>query len=195
MLTYWLKPRQYKNELHSVKNNSNFEIATLFYHLYSEGKSAAISKLEVVLILSSLQYSVSEDKRTQFVINWQSTGEGLLRATMFKLAETVHLILLCYLGEAIRYAVSAENKMIACKCPLFTGNSEKLKTMHKFFRQMSAVFLCMTWDKLSASAAQFYRNKALIKYTPRPRAIARSKKIRRLFHKTNKANLVAHGQN
>ena len=32
--------------LHSVKNNSQFEIAALFHPLYGEGKSASISKLE-----------------------------------------------------------------------------------------------------------------------------------------------------
>ena len=36
-------------QLHSVKNNSNFEFAALFHHLYGEEKSAAISKLELFL--------------------------------------------------------------------------------------------------------------------------------------------------
>ena len=32
--------------LHSVEKNSKFEIAALFHHLFVEGKSAPISKLE-----------------------------------------------------------------------------------------------------------------------------------------------------
>ena len=47
-----------KERLHSVNKNSNFEIAAFFHHLNGKGKSAAISKLEllngVVLILSLL---------------------------------------------------------------------------------------------------------------------------------------------
>ena len=35
--------------LHSVKNNSQFEIAALFHPLYGEEKSASISKLELFL--------------------------------------------------------------------------------------------------------------------------------------------------
>ena len=44
--------------LHSVKNNSNFEIAALFHHLYSEGKSAPISKLELFLTEWNRSYVV-----------------------------------------------------------------------------------------------------------------------------------------
>ena len=45
-------------QLHAVEKNSIFEIAALFYQVYGEGKSTAISKLDffglngVVLILS-----------------------------------------------------------------------------------------------------------------------------------------------
>ena len=39
--------------------------------------------------------------------------KGRLRATIFKSAERVHLILLRYLGDAIRCAVSADLKMAA----------------------------------------------------------------------------------
>ena len=35
--------------LHSVKNNSKFEFAAYFHHLYGKGKSAAISKLKTFL--------------------------------------------------------------------------------------------------------------------------------------------------
>ena len=42
--------------VHSVKKNSNFEIAPLFHHPYGEGKSAAISKLELFLPKRSLSY-------------------------------------------------------------------------------------------------------------------------------------------
>ena len=37
--------------------------------------------------------------------------KGRLRATIFESAETVHLIMLCYFGDAIRWTVSAEKKM------------------------------------------------------------------------------------
>ena len=39
--------------------------------------------------------------------------KGRLRATIFKSAETAHLVLLCYFGDAIGWAVSAEKKMVA----------------------------------------------------------------------------------
>ena len=35
-------------------------------------------------------------------------GKGKLRAAIFTSAKTVHLILLCYLGNAIRSAVSVD---------------------------------------------------------------------------------------
>ena len=41
-----------------------------------------------------------------------------MRETIFKSAETVHLILLCYLGDAIRCAVSVDLKMVARNYPL-----------------------------------------------------------------------------
>ena len=44
--------------------------------------------------------------------------KGRLRAIIFKSAETVHLILMCYLGDAIRCAVSADLKMVARNRPL-----------------------------------------------------------------------------
>ena len=47
-----------EERLHSVKNNSNFEIATLFHHLYGEGKRAAISKLELSLTEWSRSYII-----------------------------------------------------------------------------------------------------------------------------------------
>ena len=37
-------------------------------------------------------------------------AKGRLRATIFESAETVHLILLCYFGDAVRWAVSAEKQ-------------------------------------------------------------------------------------
>ena len=40
------------------------------------------------------------------------------QATIFESDGTMHLILLCYFGDAIRWAVSAEKKMIACSCRL-----------------------------------------------------------------------------
>ena len=44
--------------------------------------------------------------------------KGRLRATIFKLDETVHLILLCYFGNSTRCAMSAENKMVTHNRPL-----------------------------------------------------------------------------
>jgi len=40
-----------------------------------------------------------------------------LRAAIFKSADTAHLILLCYLGDAIRCAVSVDLKMVARNRP------------------------------------------------------------------------------
>ena len=53
--------------------------------------------------------SVQKNLTLQFdvwyrVLYWE---EGRLRATIFRSAGTVHLILLCYLGDAIRFVVSA----------------------------------------------------------------------------------------
>ena len=45
-------------------------------------------------------------------------SKGRLRATIFESAETVHLILLYYLGDAIWCAVSADSKMVARYRPL-----------------------------------------------------------------------------
>ena len=45
-------------------------------------------------------------------------GKVQLRAAIFDSAETVHLILLCCLGDAIRFSVSAALKMAACNRPL-----------------------------------------------------------------------------
>ena len=47
--------------------------------------------------------------------------KGGLRATILKSAETVHLMLLCYLGDAIRCDVSADFKMVARNPPCY-GN-------------------------------------------------------------------------
>ena len=47
-----------QERLHSVKNNSKFEIAALFHHLYSEGKSAPMSKLELFLTEWNRSYIV-----------------------------------------------------------------------------------------------------------------------------------------
>ena len=44
--------------------------------------------------------------------------KGPLWATIFKSADTVHLILLCFLGDAIRCAMSADLKMVARNRPL-----------------------------------------------------------------------------
>ena len=46
-------------------------------------------------------------------------AKGRLRATTLKSAKTVYLILLCYLGDAIKCAVSADFKMVARNRPLF----------------------------------------------------------------------------
>ena len=43
--------------------------------------------------------------------------KGRLLATIFESAETVHLILLCYFGDSLRWAVSAEKKMVARNHP------------------------------------------------------------------------------
>ena len=45
-------------------------------------------------------------------------NKGRLRASIFELAETVHLIWLCYSGDTIRCDVSAANKMVARNRPL-----------------------------------------------------------------------------
>ena len=49
--------------------------------------------------------------------NYLYNTKGQLRATIFKSPETIYLILLCYFGDAIRCALSAE-KILAIT-PLF----------------------------------------------------------------------------
>ena len=51
IMQHELEPRQY-----SVKNNSTFEIAAPFHHLYGQGKRAAISKFELFLTEWSRSY-------------------------------------------------------------------------------------------------------------------------------------------
>ena len=50
---------------------------------------------------------------TYIAKNMSDKNKRRLRATIFKSAETVHLKLSHYLGDAIRCAVSADLKMIA----------------------------------------------------------------------------------
>ena len=52
-------------------------------------------------------------------------SKGRLRAAIFESAETLHLILLCYLGDAIRSAVSADSKMVARNRPLWLGVGDR----------------------------------------------------------------------
>ena len=54
--------------------------------------------------------------------------KGRLRVAIFESAETVHLILLCLLGDALRCAVSADLKMAADNRPL-------PKTVCSFFKK------------------------------------------------------------
>ena len=63
---------------------------------------------------------MQQRKYTEF----HGTKRGL-RATMLKSAETVHLILLCNLDDAIRCAVSADSKMVARNHPLHKPYSFK----------------------------------------------------------------------
>ena len=49
--------------------------------------------------------------------------KGWVRATIIKSAEKVHLILVCYLADALRCAVSADLKMIANNHPLLKINN------------------------------------------------------------------------
>ena len=44
--------------------------------------------------------------------------KGRFRTNIFKSAETVYLLFVCYLGDAIRRAMSADSKMVACYRPL-----------------------------------------------------------------------------
>ena len=53
----------------SVKNNSDFEIATFFHHLYGKGNSVANSKLELFLTEWSRSYIVFALARTAFSSN------------------------------------------------------------------------------------------------------------------------------
>ena len=45
---YYTKAKTIYEQLHSAEENSNFEIAALFYHLCCKGKSAPISKLDFI---------------------------------------------------------------------------------------------------------------------------------------------------
>ena len=54
----FLKAKTILERLHSVKNNSYFEIAALSHYLYGEGKRAANSKLELFLDERSRSYMV-----------------------------------------------------------------------------------------------------------------------------------------
>ena len=45
--------------------------------------------------------------------------KGRSRATIFKSDEAVHLILLCYLGDAIKCAVSVDLQMVSRNRPFF----------------------------------------------------------------------------
>ena len=60
--------RHYKNDHYTQLNNSNFEIATLFHHIYGKGKSAVISKLELFLTEWSCSYIVFALKKTLLII-------------------------------------------------------------------------------------------------------------------------------
>ena len=50
-------------------------------------------------------------------------SKGPLRATMFESAGMAELTLLCYFGNSVRWAVSAEIKMVAHNCPLTGSNN------------------------------------------------------------------------
>ena len=56
----------------------------------------------------------------------QHATKGGLWATIFKSADAVHLKLLCYLGDAIRGAVSADLKVVARNRPLHATRSMML---------------------------------------------------------------------
>ena len=60
------------------------------------------------------RYTVFLNQQTQ---DSQVNLNATLRSTIFKSAETVHFILSCYLGNAIRWAVSASLKMVARNRP------------------------------------------------------------------------------
>ena len=53
-----VRAKKIQERLHSVKINFNFEIAALFHHLDSEGKSAPISKLELFVTEWNRSYIV-----------------------------------------------------------------------------------------------------------------------------------------
>ena len=55
---------------------------------------------------------------SQHFLIYNAFVKGRLRATIFESAETAHLILLCYFGDAIGWAMSAEKKMVARNRPL-----------------------------------------------------------------------------
>ena len=62
---------------------------------------------KILVLISS--YSISLHLATECNLSFK----GRLRGTIFKSAETVHLIMLCYQGDAIRCALSADLKMVA----------------------------------------------------------------------------------
>ena len=75
----------------------------------------------IIMLWNDLGFNYSISKLwcwwESLMINYRY-GKGWLWAAIFKSAETIHLILLCYLGDAIRCAVSADLKMVARNPPL-----------------------------------------------------------------------------
>ena len=69
---------------------------------------------------SSQEQKVLKMQRRALWKRNKSTHKGRLRAAISISAEKVHVILMCYFGEALRCAVSAENKMVARIRPLST---------------------------------------------------------------------------
>ena len=53
--------------------------------------------------------------------------KGQLGATIFKSADTAYLILLCYLGDAVRCVVLADSKMFARNSPLMPVNGFQIE--------------------------------------------------------------------
>ena len=77
-------------QLNSLKNNSNFEIAALFHLLYGEGKSVVISKLELSLTEWSRSYFVFALEPRQFKNNLTMFESKLiLKLPPFPLTYTV----------------------------------------------------------------------------------------------------------
>ena len=67
------------------------------------------------------------EEEMQTIVLTSEFHKGQLGATIFKSADTAHLILLCYLGDAVRCVVLADSKMFARNSPFMPVNGFQIE--------------------------------------------------------------------